>query len=141
MTQGTVFNLRNILLLLGIILTGTGIVFFATTFIERLSDWGRVAALLLLAVVVIALGRHFETTERSAVLIEKKGWRWLRVPTTLYLLGLLATFTGAIVFFGIDSVGRLVKAGVAIGVGLGVILFTARRFDADHGGPDHEDEP
>lgn len=130
------FNLRNTLILLGLILSGVGIIYFATEFIDRLSDWGRVASLGLLATIFVALGRHFETLPEGGELLERKGWHWLRLPTVLYVLGLLAGLTGVIVFLGIDEVDRLVKAAVAILGGLLLILWAAKRYEEEHEAPE-----
>lgn len=126
--SGSPFNLRNVLILLGIIISGIGIVYFATTFIDRLSDWGRVLSLLLLTVIFVALGRHFEEGPDAGLLVERRGWRWLRIPTALYLLGLLATLTGILVFLGIEDLDPVFKALGAVAIGLGLILWAARRF-------------
>lgn len=125
----TVFHVRNVLVTIGILVAGVGIVYFATEFIDRISPWGRLASLVLLAVMCTALGRHFETSSEEAALVDRDGWRWLRVPTALYLLGLVAAFAAVIVFMGLDDVDRLLKAAVAIAVGLAIVVLGARRFD------------
>ena len=129
MKAKTVFHLRNTLLLLGVVITITGLIYFATQFIDRLSEWGRFLAVALMAVVFVSLGRHFEAGAESTELVGARGWRWLRVTTVLYVLGLVATFTAVILFFAIDSLDRLIKAGVAVVGGLVVILLTARHFE------------
>lgn len=125
----TVFHLRNVLVLTGIVVAGVGIIYFASEFIDRLSPWTRVASLVLLAVMCTSLGRHFETRGEGTELVDRRGWRWLRVTTALYVLGLLSALSSVIAFLGLDDVDRLVKAAVAIAVGLGIVVFGARRFD------------
>lgn len=125
----TVFHFRNVLVLTGIIVAGVGILYFAAEFVDRLSPWTRVASLVLLAVMCTAMGRHFETQETGTQLVDREGWRWLRVTTALYLLGLLSALSSVVVFLGLEGVDRLVKAAVAIAVGLGIVVFGARRFD------------
>lgn len=126
----TVFHLRNVLVLTGILVAGIGIVYFAAEFVEQISPWTRVASLVLLGIMCTALGRHFETEDEGSQLVEREGWRWLRVTTALYLLGLVSAFAAVISFLSLDEVNRLVKAGVAIAVGLAIVVFGARRFDA-----------
>lgn len=131
MEQGTVFNLRNVLLLIGVLVASIGTIYFATEISQRVSAWGRVVSLLLLSVVYGGLGHHFETTGQWGLLVDKKGWRWLRVTSVLYLLGILAAGAGIIVFLGIDTIDRLLKAAIVIVVGLALILFAASRFQAE----------
>lgn len=125
----TVFNLRNVLLLAGVLVASIGTIYFATEISNRVSEWGRVVSLLLLSVVYGALGHHFETTGRSGVVLDKKGWRWLRVTSVLYLLGILAAGASIVVFLGIDAIDRLLRAAIVIVFGLGLILFAASRFE------------
>lgn len=124
----TVFNLRNVLLLVGVLIASIGTIYFATEISNRVSEWGRVVSLLLLGVVYGALGHHFETVGRSGVVLDRKGWRWLRVTSVLYLLGILAAGASIVVFLGIDGLDRLLKAAIVIVFGLALILFAANRF-------------
>lgn len=126
----TVFHLRNVLVLIGILVAGIGIVFFATEFIDRISEWGRLASLVLLAVMCTALARHFEHEEAGSQLVARRGWRWLRVTTALYLLGLTAALAAVIVFMGIEAIDRLIRVAIAIVLGLAIVVFGARRAEA-----------
>lgn len=126
--RGTVFNLRNVLLLIGVIVASIGTIYFATEISDRVSDWGRVVSLLLLSVVYGSLGHHFEVTGQWGLLVDKKGWRWLRITSVLYLLGILAAATSIVVFLGIDAIDRLVRAAIVIVAGLALILLAASRF-------------
>ncbi len=133
--RGTVFNLRNVLLLIGVIVASIGTIYFATEISDRVSDWGRVVSLLLLSVVYGSLGHHFEVTGQWGLLVDKKGWRWLRITSVLYLLGILAAATSIFVFLGIDAIDRLVRAAIVIVAGLALILLAASRFqDRDASG-------
>ena len=122
-------NLRNVLTLVGIVVTTLGVVFFATEFVDVVSDWGRVLSLALLCVLFVALGVHFEQTAEGAVLTAHSGWRWLKVNNALYLLGAIAAFAAVVAFFAVDDIGRLWKVGGTIALGLGLILAAARRLD------------
>lgn len=126
--SSTIFHLRNVTVLIGLLVAGVGVVYFATEFMDRISPWGRLVSLVLLAVVFTALGRHYEAHEPREP-ARRGGWRWLRVPAALYVLGLLAAFVAVIVFLGLEGVDRLVKAGVAVAVGLLLVVYGARRFD------------
>ncbi|MEA3199941.1 MAG: hypothetical protein QOE90_1369 [Thermoplasmata archaeon] len=116
-------NLRNVLVLLGIVLTTIGIVYFATEFSDVISNWGRVLDLALFAVLFVALGVHFDAQGDDEV-IAAHGWRWLRVTNALYILGAIATFGAAIAFFATD-LDRIWKVLIVILVGLGLILGAA----------------
>ncbi|HUR69645.1 MAG TPA: hypothetical protein VM370_10395 [Candidatus Thermoplasmatota archaeon] len=121
-------QMRNVLVLLGIILTAGGILYFAVEFGVELSEWGRVLDLFLLGVVFIALGAHFNATGDPTELVERSGWRWLRVTNALYILGATATFAALIAFFAVPDLRPIWKVAIAIVVGLALILVAARRW-------------
>lgn len=118
---------RNVLVLVGILITAAGIIYFATEFIDRISEWGRLLAMVLLAVFFVALGVHFEQQGEGDELSARHGWRWLRVGSALFILGIVSAFVAAIVFLSMDEVDRVFKVLATIVVGLGLILFAARR--------------
>lgn len=141
---GTVFHLRNVLLLLGVLVATIGTIYFATEIRTRMSDGGRVVALLLLAFVYGGLAQHFATTGTAGPAVDKRGWRWLRPSTLLFLLALLGAVTSLFVFLGIDGIDRLVKAGVAVLIGLGLIVYGATKLPHegdDPAGPDDAGQP
>lgn len=121
-------QMRNVLVLLGIIITAGGILYFAVEFGGELSEWGRVIDLFLLGVVFIALGAHFSNAGDPTELIERSGWRWLRVTNALYILGAVATFSGLIAFFSVSDLRPIFKVAIAIVVGLALILAAARQW-------------
>lgn len=127
----TSVQMRNVLVLLGIILTAGGIIYFATAFGDRLSAWGRVADLFLLGVVFIALGAHVNTTGDPTEVLERSGWRWLKVTNALYILGAVSTFAGLIAFFAIPGLDAIWKVAIAIALGLALILAASRRWGGD----------
>lgn len=126
MTQ--IFHMRNVVILLGVIVTAVGVVYLATELLDRISEWGRVASLILLTVMLVALGRHFETSADDTGVVDRAGWRWLRVTTAFYVLGLLASLTAVVVFLGIDDIEPVIKALVVLTVGIGLLLGAARRL-------------
>lgn len=117
-------NLRNVLILLGLVLTTMGVFYFAMEFFDVISTWGRVLDLALFAVLFIALGVHFDQQGEDG-LVGHRGWRWLRVTNALYILGAIATFGTVIAFFATD-LDRIWKVLVTIVVGLGLILGAAQ---------------
>lgn len=121
-------NFRNVLVLLGIIVTVFGLVFFAVEFLDVISEWGRVGSFVLLGVVFIALGMHFEQVGDATEVVERGGWRWLRVTNALYILGAVCAGGSVIAFFAVDSIDRLVKVLVTLALGLGLILVASWRF-------------
>ena len=122
-------NLRNVLTLVGIVVTTLGIVYFAVEFSDVVSDWGRVASLALLCVMLVALGVHHEGGAEGAPVTSRSGWRWLKVANALYLLGAVAAFAAVVAFFAIDDLHRLWKVGATVALGLALILVAARRLD------------
>lgn len=120
-------NLRNVLTLLGIIITTAGMIYFAVEFVDVISEWGRVVSLILLAVVFIALGVHFEQTGGDEIATQR-GWARLRVNTALYILGAVSSFAAVVAFFAVDDLDRLYKVAATIVLGLGLILAAARRM-------------
>lgn len=121
-------QMRNVLVLLGIIITTGGVIYFGTEFGVELSDWGRVLDLFLLGVVFVALGAHFSQTGDATELVERSGWRWLRVTNALYILGAVAAFAALIAFFAVPDLDAIWKVAIAIALGLALILAAARRW-------------
>ena len=122
------FSLRNVLLLLGVVVTTVGLIYFATAFADVISDWGRVISLALLTVIYVSLGVHFAGTMESDPIVARPGWQWLRVATALYVLGLVSGFSSVIAFLVIDDVSRVVKVLVVLGLGLALIVTAAWWF-------------
>lgn len=120
-------NVRNVLVLLGIIVTTAGLIYFATEFVDLVSDWGRFLSLGLLTVIFVALGLHFDQSPDAGGLVGYSGWRWLKVTNALYVLGAIGALSSVIAFFAIDDLDRIWKVLGAIFGGLALILFAARR--------------
>lgn len=121
-------NFRNVLVLLGIVVTTVGLIYFAMEFMDIISEWGRVLSLVLLGVMFVSLGVHFEQGGDATEVIERSGWRWLRVTNALYILGAVSTFGAVVAFLGIDELDRIWKVLVTLALGLALILFAARRY-------------
>lgn len=126
MSEGSV-NLRNVLVLLGIIVTTAAMLYFATEFVDLISEWGRFASLVLLTVLFVALGAHFDASPDPTELVSRRGWRWLKVTNALYVLGAIGALASVIAFFAVDDLDRVWKVLAAIAVGLGLIVFAAQR--------------
>lgn len=125
--RGHAVNLRNVLVLLGIVVTTASLLYFSFEFADLVSEWGRVASLVLLGVIFVALGVHFEQAGESEAL-SRSGWRWLKVTNALYVLGAVAAFASVVAFFAIQDLDRVWKVLVTLVIGLGLILAAARRF-------------
>lgn len=120
--------MRNVTILLGVVITAAALVYLATNFMYRISEWGRVLSLALTTVMLVSLGRHFESGGEETELIDRSGWRWLRVTTAFYVLGILAALTAVIVFLGIEELDPVIRALIALAIGVGLILVAARKF-------------
>lgn len=121
-------NFHNVLVLLGVVVTTVGLIYFAVEFMDVISDWGRVLSLVLLGVLFVALGVHYEQGGDATEVVEHSGWRWLRVTNALYVLGAVATFGAVIAFLAIDELDRIWKVLGTLALGLALILVAARRF-------------
>lgn len=121
------FTFRNMLILIGIVVASIGIIYFATVFIDRISEWGRLASTVLLVIVFVSLGLHFEAAEDAPHDL-RSGWEWLRITTALYVLGLLSALVAVVVFLGMEQVDRVIKVLATILVGLGLILVAGKRY-------------
>lgn len=126
--NGTDVNARSVLVLLGIIVTTAGLMYFATEFVDLISDWGRFISLGLLTVIFVSLGLHFDRSAEATEVIGHAGWRWLKVTNALYVLGAIGALSTTIALFAIDDLDRLWKVLIAILGGLGLILMAAKRY-------------
>lgn len=122
------FNIRNTIVLLGVIVTTIGVIYFATEFADVISEWGRVLDFLLLTVVYISLGLHFSAMETGTELVHARGWRWLRTTTAFYILGLVGGGATVIAFLNVDAVDRALKLLIVVSLGMALILVAAQRF-------------
>ena len=122
------FNFRNVLVLLGIIITSIGLIYFSFAFADLISQWGRVIDFALLTVIYVALGLHFAAQETGVELVRVRGWKWLRTTTAFYILGLVGGGASVIAFLNVDSLNRAIRLLVVVALGLGLILVAASRF-------------
>lgn len=122
------FNFRNTVVLLGIIVTTIGIIFFATAFRGIVSEWGRVLDFLLLTIIYVSLGFHFAAMETDPELFHARGWRWLRTTTAFYVLGLVGGGATVIAFLNVDAVNQAIRLLVVVVLGLALILVAASKF-------------
>ncbi|MFA5862663.1 MAG: hypothetical protein WDA16_13305 [Candidatus Thermoplasmatota archaeon] len=127
------FNFRNSIVLLGVVITTIGLIYFAFAFEDIISQWGRVIDFLLLAIIYISMGLHFASMETSPELLHARGWRWLRTTTAFYLLGIFGGGATVIAFLNVDALNRAIKLLVVVTLGLALILIAATRFGKGHG--------
>lgn len=121
-------NFRNVLVLLGIVVTTVGLGYFAFEFVDVIGPWGRVLDLVLLATIFVALGVHLEQHGDASEVVERTGWRWLKGTNALYVLGAVSAFGAVVAFLAIDEIDRLWKVLGTLALGLGLILVAARRY-------------
>lgn len=122
------FNIRNTVVLMGVIVTTIGVVYFATEFADIISEWGRVLDFALLTVVYVSLGLHFAHLETGTELVHARGWKWLRTTTAFYILGLIGAGATVIAFLNVDAVDRALKLLIVVALGMGLILVAAQRL-------------
>ena len=122
------FNFRNTIVLLGVIVTTIGVIYFAFEFADIISEWGRVLDFLLLTIAYTSLGLHFAAMETGTEHVHARGWRWLRTTTAFYILGLVGGGATIIAFLNVDAVNRALKLLVVVGLGLALILLAASRL-------------
>lgn len=126
--RASFFNFRNTLVLLGIVITTIGVVYFAFAFSDIISEWGRVLDFVLLSVAYTAMGLHFAHMETTQELFHARGWRWLRTTTAFFLLGIIGGAAAVIAFLNVESVNRALKLLIIVALGLALILFAAQRL-------------
>jgi len=122
------FNIRNTVVLMGIVVTTIALIYFATEFAGIISEWGRVIDFLLLTIVYVSLGLHFAGMETGTELVHARGWRWLRTTTAFYILGLIGAGSSVIAFLNVDTLDRALKLLVVVVLGLGLILAAAQKW-------------
>jgi len=122
-------TLQGALTFLGFAISIMAVFYFATTYVFRpdLSEWTRLAALILLGLCFAFLGVYLRDTTLRHPFFAGPRLLWLRPPVVLYLLALFAGITAEAVFLGMDDVDRAVKILVSLLVGIGLIVVVANR--------------
>ncbi|MEA3143063.1 MAG: hypothetical protein QOG31_387 [Thermoplasmata archaeon] len=121
--------LQGALTFLGFAISIMAVFYFASTYVFRydVSEWTRLAALILLGLCFAFLGAYLRDTTLGHPFFAGPRLAWLRPPVVMYLLALFAGIAAEAVFLGMDGVDRAVKILVSLLVGIGLIVAVARR--------------
>jgi hypothetical protein len=122
-------TLQGALTFLGFAISIMAVFYFASTYVFRpdVSEWTRLAALVLLGLCFAFLGLYLRDTTLGQPFFAGPGLAWLRPPVVMYLLALFAGIAAEAVFLGMANVDRAVKILVSLLVGVGLIVLVARR--------------
>lgn len=122
-------TLQGALTFLGFAISTMAVFYFASEYVFRpaVSDWVRLAALILLGLGFAFLGVHLRATTLGQPFFAGPRLAWLRPPVVLYLLALFAGIAAEAVFLGMEQVDRAVKVLASLLVGVGLIVAVARR--------------
>jgi hypothetical protein len=123
-------TLQGALTFLGFVISLLAVFYFAMEYLPQVSDWTRMAALVLLGLAFSFLGVYLRDTTVGQPFFEGPRLRWLRPPVVLYLAALLCGIVAEMVFLGIDDVPRPLKILVSLVVGVGLIVAVAWRSRA-----------
>lgn len=118
--------LQGTLTFVGFMLSFLAIIYFAIEYVRPISDWTKIAALILGAVSFTYLGLYIQQTMVGGPFFEGPRLRWLRPAIVLYLLALLSVIWADIVFLGLDEFPRPMKVLVTLLAGIGLIIVAAR---------------
>jgi hypothetical protein len=122
-------TLQGALTFLGFAISIMAVFYFASEYVFRatISEWTRLAALILLGLCFAFLGAYLRDTTLGQPFFAGPRLAWLRPPVVMYLLALFAGIAAEAVFLGMDDVDRAVKILVSLLVGVGLIVAVARR--------------
>lgn len=141
-------TLQGALTFLGFALSVIAVFYFAIEYIPRVSEWTQVAALILLGAAFAYLGVYLRGTSVGQPFFSGPRLQWLRPPVVLYLLAIFSGIVAEIRFLSIDGVPKPLKILVSLAIGIGLIVFVARRASQRQAagtdrpeGPVERDEP
>lgn len=123
-------NLQGSLTFLGFAISVLAVLYFALEYMPRVSDWTRVAGLVLLAMMFGYLGVYLRHSTVGAPFFEGPRLRWLRPPVVMYLSAIVGAISAHIAFLGIEDIDRPLKILISLVVGIGLVVFVARRHHA-----------
>jgi energy-converting hydrogenase Eha subunit B len=122
-------TLHGALTFLGFAISIMAVFYFAGTYVFRpdISEWTRLAALILLGLCFAFLGVYLRDTTLGQPFFAGSRLAWLRPPVVMYLLALFAGIAAESVFLGMDGVDRAIKILASLLVGIGLIVAVAQR--------------
>lgn len=130
-------TLQGSLTFLGFIISVLAVFYFAVEYMPQVSDWTRVAALILIAMTFGYLGVYIRQSTIGEPFFEGPRLRWLRPAVVMYLSAIVAAVSAQIAFLNIDDLSQPLKILISLVIGIGLVVFVARR----HGGAAAEDRP
>lgn len=116
--------LQGALTFLGFVISIIAIFYFAGVYLPDVSEWTRMAALILLAFFFAFMGVYLHGTEIGEPFFGDH-LKWLRPTYVLYLCAIVSAITADVVFLGIDEIDTPLKVLVSLLVGVGLIIFVA----------------
>lgn len=122
-------TLHGALTFLGFAISIMAVFYFAFEYVlfATISEWTRLAALILLGLCFAFVGAYLRDTTLGQPFFSGPRLAWLRPPVVMYLLALFAGIAAEAVFLGIDGVDRAIKILVSLLVGVGLIVAVARK--------------
>ncbi len=109
------------LTLTGLVVSTVGIIYLATVFFPRLSEWGQFTMLLLITLGYGAAAVFVDGLGLDGAFFDLRGFRWLTLPSALFLLSGVGALVTTIFFVNMDVLGQEVKVAVAIVVGIALL--------------------
>lgn len=124
--------LQGALTFLGFAISIIAIFYFAGVYLPDVSEWTRMAALVLLALFFAFMGVYLRGTDIGEPFFGDH-LKWLRPTYVLYLCSVGSAISAEVVFLGIDAVDTPLKVLVSLLIGVGLIVFVAwsQRRNAD----------
>lgn len=120
-------TMQGALTFLGFAISLMAVFYFAVTYLQDVSEWTRLAALVLLGIAFAFLGVYLRDTTIGQPFFPGPRLAWLAPANVLYLAALFCGIVAEIVFLSMDGVERPVKILVSLLVGVGLIVAVAFR--------------
>jgi cytosine/uracil/thiamine/allantoin permease len=120
-------TLHGSLTFLGFVISVLAVLYFALEYMPRVSDWTRILALILLALMFGFLGAYLRQTSLGEPFFDGPRLRWLRPPVVMYLSAILSGVAAELAFLNVEDLSRPVKILVSLVVGIGLIVAVSRR--------------
>ncbi len=119
-------TLQGSLTFLGFAISIIAVIFFAGSYIPDVAPWTQLVALILMGIFFAYLGVYIRSTDVGGPFFGDS-LRWLRPTYVLYLLAIISGIVAEIRFLTIDDVARPIKILVSLAIGVGLIVWVAKR--------------
>jgi hypothetical protein len=128
--------LQGALTFLGFAISIIAVFYFAGVYLPDVSQWTRMASLILLGLFFAFMGVYLRGMEIGEPFFGDH-LKWLRPTYVLYLCSVGSSISAEVVFLGIPQVPTPLKVLASLLIGVGLILFVSlgqkMRRDAEHG--------